>query len=41
VPKEVADAMFSGVDGAQYVNMTDGEYWMFGCDKEINITFKV
>ncbi|KAK0441622.1 aspartic peptidase domain-containing protein [Armillaria borealis] len=42
VPKSVADAIYSGVSGAEYRNITtvSGDIWIVPCDEEVNITFK-
>ncbi|PBK97383.1 acid protease, partial [Armillaria gallica] len=41
VPKSVADAIYSGFSGAEYLNITGlGEVWIVPCDEEVNITFK-
>ncbi|PBK97381.1 acid protease [Armillaria gallica] len=41
VPKSVADAIYSGFSGAEYLNITGiGEVWIVPCDEEVNVTFK-
>ncbi|KAK0187821.1 aspartic peptidase domain-containing protein [Armillaria mellea] len=39
--RSVADAIYSGISGAEYQNITGiGEIWVIPCDEEVNITFK-
>ncbi|SJL07765.1 uncharacterized protein ARMOST_11115 [Armillaria ostoyae] len=41
VPKSIADAIYSGVSGAEYRDITGvGNVWIVPCDEEVNITFK-
>lgn len=42
VPREVSDAIYSGISGAsfQFVNGV-GQIWVLPCDAEVNLTFKI
>ncbi|KAK0487698.1 aspartic peptidase domain-containing protein [Armillaria novae-zelandiae] len=42
VPKYIAEAIYSGVSGAEPQNITGmgGEVWIVPCDEEVNVTFK-
>ncbi|KAG8879586.1 hypothetical protein FRB97_001602 [Tulasnella sp. 331] len=40
VPKAITDALYSGMLGAEFVNVPDvGEIWSLPCDQEVNATF--
>ncbi|KAI0045590.1 acid protease, partial [Auriscalpium vulgare] len=42
VPKSVADAIYSGFEGAQYLNISGiAPTWTLPCDTEVNITFNI
>jgi len=43
VPRDVAKAIYSGVKGAQLVNIPqfNGDTWIVDCQAEINISFKI
>ncbi|KAI0045589.1 acid protease, partial [Auriscalpium vulgare] len=42
VPKSVADALYSGFEGAVYQNISGlGPIWTLPCDIEVNITFNI
>ncbi|KAG8863787.1 hypothetical protein FRB96_007624 [Tulasnella sp. 330] len=40
VPKAISDALYSGLPGAQLINVTGaGEIWEVPCTQEVNVTF--
>lgn len=40
VPANVAQVIYSQIEGATLINNSLGEIWSVGCDKEVNISFK-